>query len=137
MAEEAQEETPERRQLKRRRRANVAGGRQHRQHRHEVRVTPEEEALLLQRAAAQRVSVPRLLVEAALAARGETPTERRDAMSTLFGLHRLLAGVANNLNQMTRALHATGEMPAQTPEVLAALRRTAERIDTAIDRLAT
>ena len=134
MAEEAQEETPERRQLKRRRRANVAGGRQHR---HEVRVTPEEEALLLQRAAAQRVSVPRLLVEAALAARGETPTERRDAMSTLFGLHRLLAGVANNLNQMTRALHATGEMPAQTPEVLAALRRTAERIDTAIDRLAT
>ena len=134
MAEEAPEETPAVRRVKRRRRANVVGGRQHR---HEVRVTPEEEALLMQRAVAARVSVPRLLVEAALAERGETPTERRDAVTTLFGLHRLLAGVANNVNQMTKALHGTGEMPAQAPEVLAAVRRTAERIDAAIDRLAT
>ena len=51
------EKPPPKRQLGRRRRANVAGGRKHR---HAVLVTPEEEALLVQRAEAQRVTVPRL-----------------------------------------------------------------------------
>ena len=41
----------------RRRRANQPGGRQHS---HRVKVTPEEEAVLLQLALAQGVSVPRL-----------------------------------------------------------------------------
>src|SRR4051794_9659558 len=75
--------------LARRRRANVAGGRRHR---HEVKVTPEEEARLLLLAEAQGVTVPRLLVESALSAAGETPAERRNAIAELFGLHRLLAG---------------------------------------------
>jgi len=117
----------------RRRRANVAGGRQHR---HEVKVTPEEEAILLQLAEAQHVTVPRLLVEAALSApAGESPSERRNAIAELFGLHRLLAAISNNVNQMARVTNATGNVHTEMVETLRAVRRTAERIDGAIDGL--
>ena len=92
------EEAPKGRLFARRRRANVDGGRQHR---HEVKVSPEEEGMLLRLAEAQHVTIPRLLVESALAsATSETPTERRNAMAELFALHRLLAAVSNNVNQM-------------------------------------
>ena len=127
------EEVPANRRFARRRRANVQGGRQHR---HEVKVTPEEEALLVVRAEAAHVTVPRLLVEAALAGGGgETPTERRQAMAELFGVHRLLAGVSNNVNQIARATNATGELQAELEGVLVAVRRTAERVDAVLEGL--
>lgn len=117
----------------RRRRANVDGGRQHK---HEVKVTPEEEAMLLRLAEEQRVTVPRLLVEAALSAeRSETPADRRNTLVELFGAHRLLATISNNVNQMARATNATGEVQAEMVETLRAVRRTAERIDAAVDEL--
>src|SRR5659263_189905 len=95
------EHTPGARLFARRRRANVAGGRQHH---HKVKVTPEEEGVLLRLAEAQHVTIPRLLVESALAAAtSETPTERRDAIADLFRLHRLLAAISNNVNQMAKA----------------------------------
>lgn len=117
----------------RRRRANVAGGRQHR---HEVKVSPEEEGMLLRLAKEQRVTVPRLLVESALSvSAAETPSERRNAMVELFALHRLLAGIANNVNQIARATNATGEVQAEMRATLDAVRRTAQRVDAAIDAL--
>lgn len=100
-------------------------------------VTPEEEALLLQRAEEHRVTVPRLLIESALAPTGETPTERRNAVVELFAVHRLLAGIANNVNQMARATNATGEVQAEMVATLRAVRRVAERIDDTVDRLGT
>lgn len=127
------EAAPDRGRLARRRRANVPGGRRHA---HEVKVTPEEEARLLQLAEAQRVSIPRLLVEAALSPQGETPTQRRDAIAKLFGLHRLLAGIASNVNQIARVANASGDIRPETVATLQAVRRTAERIDDAIDGLA-
>lgn len=132
MAEESAEEESTRRPLARRRRANVAGGRHHK---HEVKVSPEEEARLVRLAAKHRVSVPRLLVEAALTEAGETPTERRNAIASLFGLHRLLGSIANNVNQMAKATNATGEVQADLRATMAAVRRTAERIDEAVDGL--
>lgn len=118
------------------RRRRVLGGRHHR---HVVRVTPEEEAQLLALALRYRVSVPKLLVDSALAggseAAAENATVRQALITELFGLHRLLANVANNVNQMTKALHSTGELPPQTGEVLSAARRTADRIDDVIDGL--
>ncbi len=117
----------------RRRRANVQGGRQHD---HRVKVTPEEEAQLLCLAEAQHVTVPRLLVESALAsAAGETPTERKQAMAELFALHRLLAAVSNNVNQIARATNATGEIQVETAATLKKAREVAVRIDQAIDGL--
>ena len=126
--ETAAEARPERR-----RRANAPGGRQHK---HEVKVTAEEEGRLLRLALAQRVTIPRLLVETTLAAEtGETVTERRNAIAKLFELHRLLAAVSNNVNQIAKATNATGQRHSETDATLDAVRRVAERIDAAVDEL--
>lgn len=122
-----------RRPERRRRRANVPGGRRHS---HEVKVTPEEEALLLQRAEAQRVTIPRLLVESALAPQGETPTQRRELLAEMFAVNRLLGNLANNVNQIAKATNATGEWQPQTSATLEAVRRASGRIEDAINRLA-
>ena len=120
-------------QTERRRRANAPGGRRHK---HEVKVTPEEEGRLLRLALAQRVTIPRLLVETTLASEtGETVTERRNAIGKLFELHRLLAAVSNNVNQIAKATNAPGQRQAETDATLAAVRRVAERIDAAVDEL--
>ena len=84
----------------------------------------------------QEVSVPRLLIEAALASRGETPTERRHAMVALFGLRRSLAGMATNINQLAAHANAGDEFPRGAAAVLPQLHAAARRIDEAIDRLA-
>jgi hypothetical protein len=128
---EVEEAMPPRRQG-RRRQANVDGGRKYR---HEVLATEEQEGRLRKLADEQKVTVPRLLVESALAQRGETPTQRREAIAELFALHRLLSGVANNVNQLARATNATGELPDQLGAVLGAVRRTTARLDEAIDKL--
>jgi len=127
------EQPKEPREGARRRRANVAGGRQHS---HEVKVTPEEEALLLVRAEEQRVSIPRLLVESALSPQGETPTQRRELLTELFRLNRLVGSIANNVNQIAKATNATGELQPETSATFAAVRRVSGRIDDTIDRLA-
>jgi Bacterial mobilisation protein (MobC) len=120
--------------LGRRRRANAPGGRHHR---HEVKVSPEEEALLQQLAQAQGVSVPRLLVETVLASpEMETPTQRRDVLAQLFGVYRLLGSIANNVNQMAKATNATGEVGEELVETMRAVRRVADRVDATIDELA-
>lgn len=135
MSEDTEGRAPGRSAARRRR---VEGGRHHR---HVVRVTPEEEAQLLALALRYRVSVPKLLVDSALAGGSEAAASnasvRHALITELFGLHRLLANVANNVNQMTKTLHATGELPPQTGEVLAAARRTAEKIDDVIDGLSS
>lgn len=121
------------RQERRRRRANAPGGRRHS---HEVKVTAEEEAMLLQRALAERVTIPRLLVEAALAPQGETPTQRRELLAQLFTVNRLLGTIANNVNQIAKATNATGEWQTETAATLNAARRTMNRIEGTIDSLA-
>ena len=117
----------------RRRRANYSGGRPYR---HEVRVSPEEEAVLLGLAGEQQVTVPRLLVESALAqGRGETLTERRDALAKLFAVYRLLASVANNVNQIAHVANTNRQVPVDTGTVLEEVRKVAARVDAVIDEL--
>lgn len=117
----------------RRRRENVAGGRSSR---HEVRVSPEEEGILLRLALAQNVTIPRLLVESALASETiETATDRKQVIASLFAMHRLLAGIANNVNQIAKATNATHEVQPATVQTLAKVREVAERIDETIDAL--
>jgi 3-deoxy-D-arabino-heptulosonate 7-phosphate (DAHP) synthase class II len=76
-----------------------------------VKLTEGEQEKLRALAAELGVSVPRLLVESALAGR-ETPTERRTAVAELFEIRRLLATVANNVNQLARTANISGEVPA-------------------------
>lgn len=92
--------------------------------------------MLVRLAEAQRATIPRLLVESALAAAAsETPSERRNAMEELFALHRLLAAVSNNVNQIARATNATGEVQDEMVVTLRKVRQVAERIDESIDAL--
>jgi hypothetical protein len=55
--------------------------------------------------------VPHLLVESALSG-VETPAERRAWIAGLFELRRLLATVANNVNQLAKVANTSGELPA-------------------------
>jgi hypothetical protein len=56
--------------------------------------------------------LPRLLVESALSADVETATERRQAIAELFETQRLLATVANNVNQLAKVANTTtGQVP--------------------------
>ena len=45
---------------------------------------------------ARQVSIPRLLIESALAS--EAPTQRKQAIEELFALNRLLVAASNNVN---------------------------------------
>ena len=83
----------------------------------------------------QRVTVPRLLIETALAGGGETPTQRRHAMVALFGLRRSLAGLATNVNQLAAHANATQRFAREADDVLPEIRRAVARIDAAIDEL--
>ena len=94
------------------RRRRVSGGRQHR---HVVRVTPEEEGRLLALALQYHVSVPKLLVDSVLAGGSDSAATnasvRKELVGQLFSAHRLLASIANNVNQLAR--HANSDLPRQ------------------------
>lgn len=129
------EKTPAGRLFSRRRRANVEGGRQHF---HKVKVSPEEEALLLQLAEKQGVTIPRLLVESALSSEAsETPTERKQAIAELFAIHTLLARVSNNVNQLARHANSGDEFPAEAAATLAYVKKLAVRIREVVDGIPT
>ena len=75
------------------------------------------------------MSVPRLLVESALQGR-ETPAERRRTIAELFEVRRLLATVANNVNQLARAANISGDVGSE-----ARLARTLAEVDQLVLRL--
>ena len=126
------EEGTQRPNLSRRRRANSPAGSKKRR---EVWVTAEEEASLLARAEREKITVPNLLVSAALSATTDSPTARRAIIAELMQLHNLLARSSNNINQLARHANATGEYPAETDEALKHIRSVAMRIDQAIEGL--
>jgi hypothetical protein len=98
-------------------------------HRHEVKVSPEEEAQLLALAEKHRVTIPRLLIEAALNEDSESPSERRDQFMQLSHLQRLVGSVANNVNQIARHANSTGEVPPEAAATIAHARSVIIRID--------
>jgi Bacterial mobilisation protein (MobC) len=75
----------------------------------QVTLTKAEREQLRARAAELRVSVPRLMVESALSG-VETPSARRHVMAELFEARRLLATVANNVNQLARSANISGQV---------------------------
>jgi len=77
----------------------------------QVTLTEAEREQLRARAGELGVSVPRLMVESALEGR-ETPTERKQQIAELFEVRRLLATVANNVNQLARSANIAGQVDA-------------------------
>lgn len=126
------ESHPPSRALPRRRRANATEARTRLQ---PVRVSEEERQRLVELAAEQRVSVSRLLVESALGG-GESPEGRRVVMVQLFELRRLLATMANNVNQLARSANVTGQVSTALSGSLADARDLMLRIDVMLDELA-
>ena len=94
-----------------------------------VKLTDEERDRLRARAAELGMSVPRLLVESALSG-VETPTERRRTVAELFEIRRLLATVANNVNQLARSANISGQVASELR-----LRQTLARVDELIAQL--
>lgn len=119
---------------RRRRQSNAPGGRSIEQ---KVRLTAEESAALHLMARKRGVSVPRLMVERALAGDGETSTDRGDLLAALLGLQRLGGNIANNVNQLARKANVEDEFPEAARPVLLHVRRLVQRIDSALDQLGT
>ncbi|MHB1571664.1 MAG: plasmid mobilization protein [Solirubrobacteraceae bacterium] len=94
-----------------------------------VKLTPAERDQLRARATELGVSVPRLLVESALS-EVETATDRRRWLAELFETRRLLATVANNVNQQARLANTTGEVAAADR-----LERTLHEVDELLAQL--
>ena len=124
--------TSPKKKLRRRRRANVAGGRLKS---HVVRVSDGEEAQLLVMAKGE-VTIPRLLVETTLASGGETPTEMRAAIAELFRVRRELTGMATNVNQIAHAVNIDGLLPVGTAATVARIKEVVDDVDAVIERLA-
>ncbi|WP_284252902.1 plasmid mobilization relaxosome protein MobC [Litorihabitans aurantiacus] len=84
--------------------------------RYEVRATTEEAGALLVLAERYGVSVPKLLIDSALAggsqAAAASASEREAVLRQLLAAQRTLAGVGNNVNQIARRANIDGEIVA-------------------------
>lgn len=89
---------------------------------------------MLALAAPRGIGVVKLLMDSALNGGADAAAEkaavREELMPALFQTRRLLAGIANNVNQLAKASNATGVMPPETAATMEAVRRTASNIDT-------
>ena len=107
-----------------------------------VRVSDKEHERLSALAGAAGVSVPRLLVKAALVVKaalgagGRTPPERRAQFAALLAARRQLAGATTNLNQLARWANTEGRWPAGAEPAAAAVQRATERLEAALEALA-
>jgi hypothetical protein len=60
---------------------------------------------------------------------------RHEVIARMFSVHRLLAGIANNVNQMAKATNATGDVQGEMVATLRKVREVADRIDGFVDEL--
>ncbi|MDT0405765.1 MULTISPECIES: plasmid mobilization protein [Streptomyces] len=103
-------------------------------HQPSCRMNDAEYQLLARAAATCHMSVAGFLARAALdAARdlGRTAADvagEREMLQELFALRRHLGQLGNNLNQVAKALNSGADAP-QAEAVLAAVQRTAKRVD--------
>ncbi len=125
-------EADERRLFGRQRRANAEVPQDRR---YTVKVNADEDAQLRARAGAAGVTVPRLMFESALDAHVVTDTQRKEVVAEVYAVRRLMATVANNVNQLARYANTEGVFPAEADAVLAEYRELVPRLRAALDRL--
>jgi hypothetical protein len=120
------EESPNRRaSVRRSRQANVLGGRPHK---HIVKLSDAEEALLARRAEEAGVSVSRLLVESAMNS-GQVEAGRAHAAMQLLELDHQIRRIGANLNQLVRHAHQNREIAEGTDYALHAVIRACLSVD--------
>ena len=125
-------EMSERRLFGRQRRANADVPRNRR---YVVKVNAVEDAQLRARAGVAGVTVSRLLFESAMNAHIETDTARKEVVSEVFAVRRLMANVANNVNQLAQYANSESVFPAEAEAVVAEYRSIVPRLSDALDRL--
>ncbi len=91
---------------------------------------------MLVRAVAAGLTVPSYPALLGLVPQGVAAGDAKAALINARGARRVLAGVANNLNQLTAKLHSTGDVDARLPAVVVATERVMARVDVAIAELA-
>ena len=93
-----------------------------------VRLSPEEEAWIVPRAAAEGVSVQRLLVESAMPEGRPSLLARRALYREFLAVARDLHGACVNLNQLAHIAHVRRDIPSGADEVLAEVRGAGKRM---------
>ena len=101
----------------------------------QVKFTVEEYQAVAARAAAAALTVPSYLAVSGMRPEGVDSADAKSAVTNLSGTRRVLAGVANNLNQLTAKLHATGELDDSLLAVLDAVDRLSARVEEAVDQV--
>ncbi len=104
--------------------------------RHVIKVTVADESRLQALAAAQRVSVARLLVESALAGDGWTITQRRALVSGWLAARRQLSGIAVNVNQVAHWCNREQAFTRDAERLVLEVERAVERLEAAVGELA-
>jgi hypothetical protein len=122
----------ERRVLGRLRRENAPGGRKKS---FQVYVTDAEEAELSRLAELAGMTVPRLLFESALRSDITTSTRRAEAIAEIFAVRRLMANVANNVNQVAKFANSESAFPAEAEALVAEYRGLVPRMSSALGQL--
>ncbi len=102
---------------------------------HKVKVTAEQEERLLERASERNVTVPRLLVESALAGGADAAKLRAEMIGELYRVARLVGKVGVNINQIARVTNATLEAQPETAAAIAAHGRVMVRLEQLLDDL--
>jgi len=118
--------------VRRRRQANVEGGRRGR---FEVLVDDAERERLVAAASEQGVTVPRLLVESALAPAGETATQRQATLTRLFAMQRTLGGIGVNVNQIAHQANTDEQVPPGADAAVAEVRDALGRLSALLREL--
>ena len=93
-----------------------------------VRLSPEEEAWIVPKAAAEGVSVQRLLVESAMPEGRPSMLARRALYREFLAVARDLHGACLNLNQLTHIAHVRRDIPSGADEVLAEVQGAGKRM---------
>ena len=96
---------------------------------HKVKVTEDQEARLVARAAERNITVSRLLVESALAGGADAAAARAGLAGEMYRVVRMLGQVGVNVNQLAKVANATGSVPPEAPHALAALARATARLN--------
>lgn len=137
--------------VRRRRSANVDGGRQHA---FQVKVSEDERRLLRMRAAAEHMSVQRLMLACTLdpdwrpagagtilaegvgGEEGDPVLTRREealhALQLAGELRNLLTRLGTNVNQLARVANSSGEVPPEAWAAVEATTRAADRVTDAL-----
>jgi hypothetical protein len=113
------------------RRRRAEGGRHHEL---ELHFTEEEYEMLAARAAEERVTIQRYIVSHAMARRLTLNTALTEELTAL---RRLVANLANNMNQIARHMNSGGRSDPSVTATALALGRTLTRLDTAVSWLGT